>query len=342
MKTWQRLILIVVCLIASGTTAYYQAQDVPEMAQVTKAFLASLTTAQRAKAQFSFDSPERFNWNFVPIARKGLPVKEIQDSQRPLMFRMMVAGMGTKGRTKVQTIMELENALKELERGGQATRDSELYFISIFGEPSSTGIWGWRFEGHHVAFNVTMDSGKFVSAAPTFLGANPAEVREGPLRGLRALAREEDMARELLWSMNTDQRKAAIINVRSPNDIITGNSRQAQLIMPMGLAASSLNPKQKEMLFALIKEYAERTTGQNAIAVMTDLTRVGLDRIHFAWAGSEDRGQGHYYRIQTPAFLIEYDNTQNNANHIHSVWRDLKNDFGMDALRDHYKTAHLQ
>ena len=328
----RRLCLVVVCLLLSGGAAYYQAQDVPEMASVTKAFLASLTPQQRAKAQFSFDSPERFNWNFVPIDRKGLPFKEIQDSQKPLMFRMMVAAMGTKGRTKAQTIMELEKVLG---------RDSELYYFSIFGDPAPNETWGWRFEGHHVAFNVTMDKGKFVSATPTFLGANPATVMDGPLKGTRVLEREEDLARQFLWSLDQMQRKTAIINVSAPSDIITSNSRQAQLINPVGLAASTLNPRQKEMLFALIKEYAERTTGQNSQAVMTDLAKLSLDQLHFAWAGSQDPGQPHYYRVQTPTFLIEYDNTQNNANHIHSVWRDLKNDFGVDVLREHYKAAHL-
>ena len=333
MKTSRRILLVVVCFVLSGATAFFNAQDVPEMASVTKSFLASLTPAQRAKAQFSFDSPERFNWNFVPLERKGLPMKEISDSQKPLMFRMMVAGTGSRGRTKAQTIMELENVLG---------RDAELYYFSIFGDPSETGTWGWRLEGHHVAFNVTMDKGKFISASPTFLGANPAEVKDGPLKGVRALPREEDVARQLLWSMDPTQRRTAIINVRSPSDIITGNSREAQALTPMGIAAASLNPKQKEILFSLIKEYAERTTGQNALAVMTDMTKVPLGQLHFAWAGSEDPGQPHYYRIQTPTFLIEYDNTQNNANHIHSVWRDFKNDFGVDVLREHYKAAHLQ
>ena len=322
MKSWHRWICVAVCLIASGSTTY-QAQDVPETAAVTQAFLAALTPEQRARVQFRFDNPERLNWNFAELNHMGLPLKEIPDLQRPVMFRMLVAGLGTRGRIKAQTIMELETVF---------ARDPELYYLSIFGEPSATGVWGWRLEGHHVSFNVTMDKGKFISASPTFLGANPAVVRDGPLNGVRALPREEDLAREFLWSLNPTQRQTAIIDAISPDEIITGNSRQAQALTPVGLPASALNPRQKERLFALIKEYAERTTGENAMAVMTALTKLDLDQMHFAWAGSEDPGQPHYYRIQTPTFLIEYNNTLDNANHIHSVWRDLKNDFGMDVL----------
>lgn len=337
----KRVILLVAVLILSGAAGYYRAQTAPDLVTATNAFLASLTPEQAAKARFDFNDDERFNWHFIPIDRKGLPFKEMQTPQRLLAHAMMAAALGHRGYVKAATVMSLEQILLDTERGSGPVRDPERYFFSIFGEPSTAGVWGWRVEGHHVAVNVTMNKGKLIAWSPTFLGANPAEVKTGPRKGLRALAGEEDLARELLASLDPSQKKTAIIEAKAPGDIVTGDKREAQVGDPVGLSAAKMSPKQKEGLLALIREYAERNAPESAAATMKEITPA-VDKVYFAWAGPEQRGQGHYYRVHGSTFLIEYDNTQNQANHIHSVWRDFKNDFGVDVLREHYRTAHLQ
>ena len=346
----KRMVLIAACLVMLGAGAYYRAQTVPDLVSSTNAFLASLTPEQMAKVRFDFKDEERLNWYFIPRDRKGLPFKEMQPYQERLAFSMVSAALGQSGFQKATKIMSLEDVLRIQESGQQGrggargggglNRDPQLHYISIFGEPSSTGTWGWRLEGHHISVNITMDKGKFVTSTPTFLGSNPAEVKDGPRHGLRVLGPEEDLARQLLASLDANQKKTAILAGAAPNDIVTSNSRQAQIAAPAGLPASAMNAKQKEMLLALIQEYAQRNAAEAAAATMNEIRKVGIEKVYFAWMGTEVRGQAHYYRVQSPAFLIEYDNTQNNANHIHSVWRDLKHDWGVDLLAAHYKAYH--
>lgn len=344
MKMSNRLLVVVVCLVASGAAALYHAQTSmsgPDVLMATaNNFLASLTPEQAAKAKFEFNDDERFNWHFIPKERKGLPFKEMKPFQRELAHATMAAALSQRGMIKATSIMSLEQVLAELEKGGRIQRDPELYFFTIFGQPSTTSTWGWRIEGHHLAVNVTFDKGQIIASTPTFMGANPAEVKEGPRKGLRVLAREEDLARQLLESLDPAQKKTAIIETKAPDDIITAASRKAEIGAPVGLAASKLNQKQKDTLISLLEEYAGRMAPDTAMTTMNDVRRNGIEKITFAWAGGEKRGEKHYYRVQGPTFLIEYDNTQNDANHIHSVWRDLKNDFGVDILRQHYKTDH--
>jgi hypothetical protein len=288
----------------------------------------------------------------------------MEQDQRDLVYAMMAATLSQRGFIKASTIMSLEAILREVEgaaraaaaargaggggqgrgggRGGQPiVRDPELYYVSVFGQPALTGTWGWKVEGHHVAVNVTMNNGKIIASTPTFLGSNPAEVREGPRKGLRVLAREEDLARDLLMALDANQRKTAIFEAKALPDIVTGESREAKMGAPVGLQGSKMNSKQVQMLTAILEEYAYRLSPDVAEETMKEVKKVGVGKLYFAWAGSEKRGEAHYYRIQGPDFVVEYDNTQNNANHIHSVWRDLKNDFGVDTLRQHYKTAHF-
>lgn len=321
------------------TSAYHRLNSSALMAETANRFLASLTPEQRAKATFTFQEEERQNWHFVPIERKGLALREMNSAQKHLATALLSAGLSQQGFVKAETIMSLEDVLKAIEHGTGPERDPEKYYISIFGAPSADGTWGYRVEGHHLSQNYTVVAGRVVGA-PSFFGSNPAEVREGPRKGLRALGAEEDLGRAVIQSLDPAERKIAIVDPVAYKDIITFDSRQAALKgQPSGLLASKMNPKQFDLLMNLLEEYARNMPDQIAEAREAQIKKAGKD-IYFAWAGGIEKGEPHYYRVQTAAFLIEYDDTQNNANHIHSVWRDFNGDFGLDLLKLHYQTSH--
>lgn len=309
------------------------------MNETAKRFLASLTPDQSAKAVFGFEQDERLNWHFIPRERKGLPLKDMTPTQKHLASALLSAGLSQHGYIKATAIMSLEDVLRIMEKDSGVRRNPEGYFFSIFGEPSETGTWGYRVEGHHLALNFTLKGGRVVGS-PNFLGANPAEVREGPRKGLRVLHAEEDLARALVTALTPEQKKVAIVSKEAPKDIITMASRKASIQgQPNGLQASKLNTKQRAMLTALLEEYAHNLPEQMGQERMDRVKKAGSN-LYFAWAGGENRGDPHYYRVMGPDFLVEYDNTQNNANHIHSVWRDMTGDFGEDLLKGHYDATH--
>jgi hypothetical protein len=234
--------------------------------------------------------------------------------------------------------MELEIVLRELG-GNPAVRDPELYFFSVFGTPSTEQPWGWRAEGHHLSLNFTVVNGTLVATSPSFFGANPANVPSGSRQGLRVLGAEEDLARELVRSLRPDQRAIAILETEAPRDIITGNAAQVDPLSPAGLSVERLDATQRALFVRVIDEYLARMADDLAATRRARLETTDFGQVTFAWAGSIEPGQPHYYRVQGPTFLIEFDNTQNNANHVHSVWRDFEGDFGRDLLRDHYRDA---
>jgi len=317
------------------------AGPVDEMAGAARNFLAALTDEQRAVAAFEFKADERENWHFVPKERKGITVGSLKPAQQNLAFALLSTGLSPRGFNKATTIMSLEQILQDIEGPTRRfPRDPQLYHISIFGTPDAKGTWGWRYEGHHMSFNFTIVDGKFAAGTPAFLGTNPAEVRTGPRAGLRVLAAEEDIARDLLESLTEEQRKQAVILEAAPDDILTLATRKAEIGEPKGLAASGLNPAQREILDRLIAEYVGRIRGELAAVDLARIDAAGRDTIRFAWAGSSKRGARHYYRVHGPTFLLEYDNTQNDANHIHAVWRDFANDFGRDLLGEHLRQDH--
>jgi hypothetical protein len=334
----RRLVLAAACLPLL-IAAYYRVNSPAVMTTAARAFLASLDAQQRARVSFPMNSEERLNWHFIPIERKGVALREMNSAQKQLASALLAAGLSQQGVIKAHTIMSLDAILKEMEQGKGPERDPEKYYVTIFGEPSETGVWGYRFEGHHVAMNFTIVNGR-VASSPNFFGANPAEVRQGPRAGLRALPREEDLGREMIKSLNDSQRAVAIVEKKAYPDIITMDSRKAALAgQPNGIPFSKLTAKQRDILGELVAEYANNFPGPIADARMEQFHKT-QNNLFFAWAGGIEKGEPHYYRVQTPAFLIEYDDTQNNANHIHAVWRDFQGDFGMDLLAEHYKSSH--
>jgi hypothetical protein len=312
------------------------------MAKAAKALIAALDQPQLEKLRFPFSSEERFNWHFIPRTRLGLPLKEMSEAQRTAAFALLRTGLSEKGYTKAETIRSFEDILRAVEKG-RITRDPELYFFTIFGDPDDA-TWGWRYEGHHIAQNWTIAGGKAISTSPAFLGANPAEVREGPRTGTRPLGAEEDLARAFIAALTAEQQKTAIVNPTAPNDIVTMNSRKASRVEHGGIAAGTLTDKQRGLLMALIEEHAMVQSSALAQLRLAKVKGESPANITFAWLGSTDKGKAHYYSIQGSTFLIEYDNTQNNANHQHIVWRDFAGDFGTEAgadvLLQHYISAH--
>ena len=309
-------------------------------------FLESLTPELRNKASFSFDSLERRRWHYFPremFDRKGASLKEMNSRQRRAAFKLLAVGLSHAGYEKVTAIMDLEKTLGEIERflsESRLVRDPQLYFFSVFGDPTTKKPWSWRAEGHHVSLNFTIAGSEWIAPNPLFLGANPAEVQSGPQKGLRILAKEEDLARSLLGTLTIDQKQKTIISPTAPPDILTQALPRVELAGAEGLAAGSMTPPQREILARLMHEYIDRLPHELSAIELQKLNQAGLDAIHFAWAGPQDRGKPHYYRLQGPFFLVEYDNTQNNANHIHTVWRNLKDDFGEDPLHLHYQKEH--
>lgn len=331
-----------VCLLAliPAMTLSSPAHDPAEdMAAAANAWLASLDAAQRQKASFEFPDAERLNWAFIPKARNGLALKEMTASQRPLAVALLNSGLSHRGFLQASTIISLEEVLRKLEKGNPG-RDPELYYVSIFGSPGTTNAWGWRVEGHHLSLNFTVAHGHVAAQSPSFFGSNPAEVLEGPRQGLRVLGTEEDLGRQFVKSLTTQQQSTAIIAKTAFADILTGNSRKALPLSPPGLGFTELQAKQKTALQEIVRAYADRFRPELAQSDLAKIERAGWDKVSFVWAGGLEKGQGHYYRVQGPTFVLEYDNTQNNANHIHTAWRDFMNDFGEDVLKKHYQTGH--
>lgn len=329
--------------------SHHHADAASLMTECANRFLASLDANQRGKATFAFDTDERMNWHFVPNGtrisadtvgeRKGLPLREMMPHQKHLASALLAAGLSQTGYIKAVTIMSLEDVLKFIENDSGERRNPEKYYFSVFGTPSHRGTWGYRVEGHHLSQNYTVVRGNVIDG-PSFFGANPAEVRQGARRGLRTLALEDDLGIEVVRSLDEPLQKLAIVEPASYVEILTAASRKAALKgQPSGLNASKLNATQFDALITLLEEYARNVQDDLAEKRMAQINKSGRN-IYFAWAGGINRGEPHYYRVQTSSFLIEMDDTQDNANHIHSVWRDFTGDFGEDLLQQHYQTSH--
>lgn len=321
-----------------------RAHDVaPEMAAIANTFLATLTPEEKAKATYDFKDDERYDWHFIPRPRKGLPIQEMTPDQRPLAHALLASGLSHRGYFKATTIMSLEHVLFELEGAARKQpRQSDLYFITIFGTPAATGTWGWRLEGHHVSLNFTIAEGQVVGETPSFFGSNPGEVREGPRAGLRVLAAEEDLGRKLVKSFDDEQKKVGILAGEAPKEITSSNLRKVTPGAPAGMSYEKMNKDQRDLLVQVIHEFIENHRAELADEAWAKIVKAGLEKISFAWIGGVEPRQPHYYRVQGPTFLLEYDNTQNDANHIHTVWRDFENDFGEDVLKKHYEESHAK
>ncbi len=314
-----------------------------EMVAHAQAWLGLLDAQQRESACFAFESDERLNWHFVPRDRLGLPLKAMNLQQRQAAYVLLQTGLSHEGYLKATTIMSLESVLHELEkdrRGNDDRRDPEKYWFSVFGTPSASKPWGWRLEGHHLSVNFSSVDGAIAAATPLFLGASPAEIRSGPRAGQRVLAAEEDLARKLVVSLQDNHAEKSVILPEAPEEVFTVPDASLELGSPKGVSGKEMTPSQQFLFQQVVEQVVRTLRGDLADDVRVAISGDALREVSFAWAGSFERGKGHYYRIHGPSFIIEYDNTQNEANHAHIVWHSLHNNFGLDALRRHYESEH--
>jgi hypothetical protein len=314
------------------------------LSKLHRNFIALLGDGQKNNTLFAFDDPERFNFHFVPMVRKGITFNEMTAEQKVAALKMLSLCASDKTYQVSQDIMQLEIVLKALEKRAETDRyrDPGNYHISIFGVPTNHSVWGWRFEGHHQSFNYSFNETQKGVGAPIFLGSNPGIVLEGPSKGLQLLKAETDGAFNLLHALNSEQLIKAVIDTIAFKDILSFDKRNAFIGNPVGLSYAMMTDIQQKLLLNLILVYVNRNTKLFANDQMEQIRKDNLNLLHFAWAGAttEAIGKGTYYRIQGQGILIEYDNTQNKANHVHAVLRDLKNDFGGDLLMEHYQKSH--
>ncbi|MDF1860697.1 MAG: DUF3500 domain-containing protein [Verrucomicrobiales bacterium] len=339
----KRFIPIFFCLALMGGSVANGHEAATEMADAAKVWLQNLSGEQKAQATFDLTDEERENWHFIPKPfegegmRGGLTLKDMRPDQRHLAYALLSTGLSHRGYLTATQIMSLEHVLWELEQAPK--RDTLMYYVSIFGEPGSKA-WGWRFEGHHMSLNFTIADGKVTSATPNFFASNPGEILEGPRKGLRVLAAEEDVARSLVQSLSDEQKGKALVEEKAPRDILTSAEPTVQSLGEAGISHADLDGKQRKLLRQLIHVYIKRTRPEVARDELAAMEAAGMDKVVFAWAGGINKGDPHYYRVQGPDFLLEYANTQNNANHVHAVWRDFDGDFGRDVLKEHYQAHH--
>ena len=355
--------LLVAAFSLAAATAYEAARTESLMAIAANRLLESLDRMQKMGTIFPMDASERTNWHYFPetgfadeygYVRNGITFKDMDPKQKHLAYSLLSTGLGRAGFVKTMNVMALEEIVRVIEDDHTGYRDTERFHFTVFGKPAMTGDWGWRVEGHHVSLHYTIRNGELVAASPTFLGANPHEVPQGLHKGMRALEREEDIARALIKSLDPGMQKKAIFDKQAPYDIVTMADKRAKLDGdPQGLPASGMSDPQYGHLLGLIAEYASTMPPEIAARRMKAARETAREDLYFGWAGDIERPEarpieigskttdnrhlaGNYYRIQSPTFLIEYANTQNQSNHSHAVWRDFEGDFGYDILSAHF------
>ncbi len=315
-----------------------------EIVRLSQELLASLSPELRATAVFGYDSTERKTWFYTPVPRKGLDFRKLNKHQKVMAKSILSQSLSQQGYDNAMAIMQLESVLHVLEKRAPENdhRDPEKYYFSFFGTPDLVNQWGWRIEGHHLSLNYTSKDNKIYSETPLFFGTNPARVPAGMAvpEGTEVLKAETNMGFAFLKSLNTDQRKKAIINEVAPADMVTANTAKALFEQNEGIKYTDLNKQQQLDLIKMLSYYVRRTPDGFADEFMRKIENAGFDNLHFVWMGGDEWGKGHYYRIHNPVVLVEYDCTQDKANHVHSVVRDLTNDWGDDVIARHIKAEH--
>lgn len=305
------------------------------------AFVNSLNEVQKQKAVFPFDKMNRYDWHYLPASmasRSGIAVKDLNKTQKLILDSLMQAYLSEEGYQRTKDIMGLEYFLKETEPSN-SSRIPENYFVTVYGVPGKDRMWGWKFTGHHVSLNYTVVDNQ-LAFAPFFFGAFPAVVGDGSKKGKQIIKDEEDLGFLLVNSFSEEQKSKAIFQLKAFADIVTTNAVKVNPLNPVGIYGRDMTHAQKTVLNKLIVAYLLSMPKAIAKIRMEKITSEDLNLVSFGWAGETKTGKPHYFRVQGKSFLIEFDNTQNSANHIHTVWRDFNGDFGEDLLSEHYQDSH--
>lgn len=350
----------------ASSGAFEAPETIRRMLVTTWALLYSMDPGQRRNCEFDMADPGRLDWDFIPKPdRQGIPLAQLNAHQRTLAHSLLAAGLSVRGYSQALQIMAMENMLREIEvpRLGVITgdfRNPDQYFLSFFGRPGFEDTWGWRFLGHHLSLSYTIIGQRYLTVTPCNMGAQPASAGL-----LNPLGPDEDLGFELLHSLDAGQRDQAVIHTVAPADYatrqvpfvgkveypdyvdlgipwyqITDADREALKFSkdePAGICGARLAGDQGETLLRLVAGYVNRMPGELAARQLDRVERDGLENLYFCWAGAGERGKPHYYRVQGSQLLIEFDNAIDNGNHIHSVWRDYRNDLGHDLLEEHYR-----
>jgi hypothetical protein len=340
MQALRRVLFPMVLAVGITPEAMAQASDAaPRMRAAANALMSDLDERRRSKLVLAFTDPLRTDWHYTPRSRPGLSFADLDVKQRDSVHALLKTALSEIGHRKVVNIIELELVLREMEFAMALMRDPKKYSLVFFGQPSADAPWGWRFEGHHLSLSFTLRGERAIASTPSFFGANPAEVKQGAKKGLRVLAAEEDEARRLLALFDAGQRATAIVDAHSYGDIVTRNAGEVEPLDNRGLQAHAMTEAQRDQLRKLIDVYADNFEPGLKAARLARVNEGDFGQTRFAWAGPTERGKSHYYRVQGARFLIEYDASQGDGNHIHTVWRDFEGDFGRDLLREHHATA---
>ncbi len=329
----RRAVLAAATLLPFGAASAQTVDAAQRIADATNRFLGLLDDGQRQKVLIAFDAANRLDWHYIPRSRPGLSLGEMRANQSDAARALFASVLNERGLQLLAGVRLLEGVLRE-QQG--SWRDPDRYYVSVFGRPG-TFPWGWRFEGHHLSLNVALPAAGHVAVTPFFAGAHSATVREGPNRGFRLLGASEDLARRIMAGLTAPQRQAAIIANRSFGEIVASPQREQDLGSPRGLPLGEMTGEQRNLVEALMDRFLGTLAPDLVAAQKRRVMDQGIAAFRFAWAGSLTPGEAHYFRVHGPATVIEHDNTQNGANHIHTVWRDLATDFGRDALADHYR-----
>ncbi|MDX1382591.1 MAG: DUF3500 domain-containing protein [Thermoanaerobaculia bacterium] len=351
MTSIPKLVVTTVCLgAAAAGTAAATGTVAAAMRQSALAFLGSLDADQRRQATFSMDDEERRRWSNLPapaFERKGVSFGEMSEAQRVLAHRLIQTPLSSQGYLKAAGIMRVDEILRGYASAARPDArpmfGQELYWIGIFGDPEGGGPWGWQLDGHHLALNFTV-VGEEVSVTPAFLGADPAEIRRELDAGFYALVKEDLRGRALWDSLDAGQQQVALLEGETPSDVIEGPGRANRLEKIRGLAARDMTPEQRRLFDLLLDEYLGNVDPELATGLRARIAEAGADELHFSWSGVE-KDKPYYYRIHGPTVLIEFDNNYppgrrgGPVNHIHTVWREGRRDYGDDLLRRHYEES---
>ena len=345
-------------LLGSSLASVALAQPGITLAESASQFLSTLNAEELQKTQYAFTDSLRFKWTNLPVGivpRPGIAYGSLSDKSRMAFHRVLAAMLSSQGYLKTTSIMQLDDILNALYQ--QAFDSGKIdqktlsqmqtmkwghgnYYVSIWGKPKAGEAWGLNLGGHHMALSLTSD-GRNTSMSPYFIGTDPSEVKVGKYAGLRVLSKEEDYGFMLINALTDAQKATAVLKQDVPKDIITNPKSSQRITDYYGIAASQFNPNQQDLLKLLIQEYTHNFEHQKAHQLFDKIMKSGIGKVYFAWVGSLENNRPHYYIINGPDFLIEYDNVgfQNDGNHIHAILREKGQDFGQDLLKQHYLEA---